>query len=52
LKIFHIAADSWPLLEGFIGRKHDGAALVALADDLEKEISAALIDGKIADLVD
>jgi hypothetical protein len=39
------------LLEGFIGSEHDGAALVALADDLEKEVSAALVDGKIADLV-
>jgi hypothetical protein len=43
--------DSGPLLEGFVGGEHDGAALVALADDLEKEVGAALIDGKIADLV-
>jgi len=43
--------DSRPLLEGFVGSEHDGAALVALADDLEKEVSAALVDGKIAELV-
>ena len=43
--------DSRPLLEGFVGSEHDGAALVALADELEKEVSAALVDGKIAGLV-
>ena len=43
--------DGGPLLEGFVGGEHDGAALVALADDLEEEVGAALIDGKITDLV-
>jgi hypothetical protein len=43
--------DSRPLLEGFIGGEHDGATLVALTDDLENEVSAALVDGKVADLV-
>jgi hypothetical protein len=47
-----VAVEDWgPLLEGFVGGEHDGAALVALADDLEKEVSAALVDGKIAELV-
>ena len=43
--------DGGPLLEGFVGGEHDGAALVALADDLEEEVGAALIDGEVADLV-
>ena len=43
--------DCGPLLEGFVGGEHDGAALVALADRLEEEVCAALIDGKITDLV-
>jgi hypothetical protein len=43
--------DSRPLLEGFVGGQHDGAALVALTDDLGKEISATLVDGEVADLV-
>ena len=43
--------DGGPLLEGFVGGEHDGAALVALADDLEEEVGAALIDGKVADLI-
>src|SRR5438093_976282 len=44
--------DGWPLLEGFVGGEDDGAAFVALADDLEEEIGAALIDGEVADLVE
>jgi hypothetical protein len=44
--------DGGPLLEGFIGGKHDGAAFVALADDLEEQVGAALVDREIADLVE
>ena len=44
--------DCRPLLEGFVGGEHDGAALVALADDLEEQVRAALIDGKITELVE
>jgi hypothetical protein len=43
--------DCGPLLEGFVGGEHDGAALVALADDLEEEVCATLIDGKITELI-
>jgi hypothetical protein len=50
-EIVLIEKDSRPLLEGFVGGEHDRAALLALADNLEKEVGAALIDGKIADLV-
>ena len=44
--------DCGPLLEGFVGGEHDGAALVALADDLEEEVRAALIDGEVANLIE
>ena len=40
-----------PMFEGFVGGQGDGAAFVALADDLEKQISPFLIDGQIADLI-
>ncbi len=43
--------DGGPLLEGSLVVSTDGAALVALADDLEEEVGAALIDGEVADLV-
>ena len=43
--------DSWPLLEGFVGGEHDGAALVALADNLEQEIGPALVYGEVAELI-
>ena len=44
--------DGSPLFEGFVGGKYDRTALVALADDLEEQIGSALVDGKIADLVE
>ena len=41
-----------PLFEGFVGGKDDRTAFVALADDLEEQVGSALVDGKIADLVE
>ncbi len=46
-----IVENAGPLFERFVGRQHDGAAFVALADDLEEQIGAVLIDGQVADLV-
>ena len=46
-----IVEDAGPLFERLVGGQHDGAALVALADDLEKQIGAVLVDGQVADLI-
>src|SRR6266481_4849407 len=43
--------DRGPLFEGFIGGNNDGTAFVSLADDLEKQVGSALIDGQIPYLV-
>ena len=43
--------DRGPLFEGFIGGNDDGTAFVSLADDLEKQVGSALIDGQIPYLV-
>jgi hypothetical protein len=37
--------DRGPLFEGFIGGNDDGTAFVSLADDLEKQVGSALVDG-------
>ena len=46
-----IIEDAGPLFEGFVGGQHDGAAFLALADDLEKQIGTMLVDGQIAELI-
>ena len=46
-----IVEDAGPLFEGFVGGQHDGAALVALADDLEEQIGAMLVDRQVAELI-
>ena len=40
------------LFEGFVGGKYDRTAFVALTDDLEEQVGSALVDGKIANLVE
>jgi hypothetical protein len=35
-----------------VGREKDGAALVALADDLEEQVSPELVDGEVPELID
>ena len=44
--------DGSPLFEGFVGGQDDRTAFVALADDLEEQVGSALVDGKIANLVE
>ena len=44
--------DGSPLFEGFVRGKYDRTAFVALADDLEEQVGSALVDGKIANLVE
>jgi hypothetical protein len=39
------------LLERFVGRQNDGAALIALADDLEEQVSAVLVYRKIPQFI-
>src|SRR5258707_13872505 len=46
-----VVEDGGPLLEGFVGRQNDGAALVALADDLKKEVRAVLVNGQVAHFI-
>jgi hypothetical protein len=37
---------------GAVGGDHHGSALVALADDLEQQVGAVLVDGQVAEFVD
>ena len=46
-----VVEDRRPLFEGLVGRQHDGTALVALADDLEEQVGAVLVDRQVANLV-
>ena len=46
-----VVEDPGPLFEGLVGGQHDGAAFVALADDLEEQIGAVLVDGQVAEFV-
>ena len=46
-----VVEELGPAFVGLIGRQHDGAPLVTLADDLEQQVGARLVDGQIADLV-
>ena len=46
-----IVEDGWPEFEGFVGGEDDRATFIALADDLEEEVGAVLVDRKIADLI-
>ena len=47
-----VVEDLGPFLEHAVGGDEGGAALVALADDLEQEIGAILVDGEIAELIE
>ena len=40
-----VVEDGGPVLEDLVGAQDDGAAFVALADDLEEQIGAAFVDG-------
>src|SRR5882757_773872 len=41
-----------PVLVGAVGGDHHRCALVALADDLEQQVCAVLVDRKVAELID
>lgn len=45
-----VVEDAGPLLEGLVGAQDDGAAFVALADDLEEQVGPVFVDG-VAQLV-
>ena len=47
-----VVEDAGPLLVDAVGRNGDAAAFVAVADDLEEDVGAELVDGQIAKLVD
>ena len=44
--------DLRPLLEHAVGGDRDGAALVAVADDLEQQVGAGFVDGQVSEFVD
>ena len=46
-----VVEDAGPLFERFVSGQHDGTALVALADNLEEQVGAMLVDGQVADLI-
>jgi hypothetical protein len=46
-----VIEDGRPMLENLVGGEHDGAALVTLADDLEEQIGAMLVNGDVAKFV-
>src|SRR5690349_13907799 len=47
-----IVEDLRPVLVGAVGGDHHRSSFVALADDLEQQVGAMLVDGKISELVD
>ena len=47
-----VVEDSRPVLVGLVGGDDQRAAFIAFADDLEKEIGAGLVEGKVADLIE
>jgi hypothetical protein len=47
-----IIEDLRPVLVSAVGGDHDRGAFVALADDLEQQVCAVLVDGEVAELVD
>lgn len=47
-----VVEDFRPVFEDPIGREEDGPAFIAMADDLEEEIRAGLIEGQIAEFID
>ena len=47
-----VVEDGGPVFEGLVGGQNDGAAFVALADDLKEQVGPAFVDGEIAQLVD
>src|SRR5215472_11920205 len=47
-----VVEDLRPVFVGAVGGDHHRGALVALADDLEQQVGAVLIDREVAELVD
>src|SRR6266446_5022312 len=47
-----VVEDLRPVFVGAVGGDHHRGALVALADDLEQQICAVLVDGKVTELID
>jgi len=46
-----IVEDLGPVFKGAIGGDNDGALFVALADDLEQQVGAGLIDRQVSQFV-
>ena len=41
-----------PVFEWFVGRQDNGSALVTLADDLEQQIGAPLVNRQVTDFIE
>lgn len=46
-----IIEDFWPFFENSIGGNDDGPSFVAMADDLEEEISTVFVDREISEFI-
>jgi len=44
--------DVCPFLEGLVGNDDGGAALIAVAEDLEEQVGAELVDGQVPEFID
>src|SRR6202049_3902035 len=47
-----VVEDLRPVFVGAVGGDHHRSALVALADDLEQQVCAVLVDRKVTELID
>jgi hypothetical protein len=47
-----VVEDLRPVFVGAVGGDDHGGALVTLADDLEQQVGAVLVDGQVAEFVD
>ena len=47
-----VVEGRWPVCGDFVGGEDDGGAFVASADDLEQEVSSALVEREVAKFVE
>ena len=52
VRVAVVVEDLRPMFVGAVGGDHHGGAFVALADDLEQQVGAVLVDGQVAEFVD
>ena len=47
-----VVEDAGPVLEGPVRREDHGALLIAMADDLKKQIRSVLVDGQVSQFIE